>query len=492
MPVRTTILTFLGFSSLLAWLQTSEQLCLARDATVHNGSFAAGATFVVALLLYGLFNRLVAFEPHARFIAGTSVAAAAFGIGYAFGGSDGVRLLCFCLQTACCAVLVVSWGERLTLFAYRTLVPLACAAGACASLVLLACLFAPAPVVLLVQAALPACAGLCLLASAQHDAADVRTANSGPLTFGPIEMAALRATPWMLITVISACTFAAGLFGGLATNPYLANSHAVTSNMLVTTLGGLALAGGSGWAFFRWRSAHDDEDATVSSADNAETHRAAQFLHVSSSAAFILLIAGLLLFSTKLPGTMTTALGLALGAKNCLVVLCWILFSRAIADAKLPFVPCFALLVLGSGTLYAAFLGAWVNKSLAIGFDALTSTSTVLIALIAVLVILYMAARVRQMSALQRMQAEAAPAEPLTLEDIRNALKAHQQHMMEPYGLTEREQQIVTMIIDGQTMGGIAEELFITERTVKFHSKNAYDKLGVHSKKELMQMFADL
>ena len=63
---------------------------------------------------------------------------------------------------------------------------------------------------------------------------------------------------------------------------------------------------------------------------------------------------------------------------------------------------------------------------------------------------------------------------------------------MEPYGLTEREQQIVTMIIDGQTMGGIAEELFITERTVKFHSKNAYDKLGVHSKKELMQMFADL
>nr|WP_274381271.1 helix-turn-helix transcriptional regulator [Gordonibacter urolithinfaciens] len=62
---------------------------------------------------------------------------------------------------------------------------------------------------------------------------------------------------------------------------------------------------------------------------------------------------------------------------------------------------------------------------------------------------------------------------------------------MEPYGLTEREQQIVTMIVDGQTLGGIAEELFITERTVKFHSKNAYDKLGVHNKKELMQMFSE-
>ena len=39
------------------------------------------------------------------------------------------------------------------------------------------------------------------------------------------------------------------------------------------------------------------------------------------------------------------------------------------------------------------------------------------------------------------------------------------------------------MLLDGQTMKGIAEELFITERTVKFHSKNAYEKIGVASKK---------
>lgn len=48
------------------------------------------------------------------------------------------------------------------------------------------------------------------------------------------------------------------------------------------------------------------------------------------------------------------------------------------------------------------------------------------------------------------------------------------------------------MLLDGQTMKGIAEELFITERTVKFHSKNAYEKIGVASKKELMQAFSDL
>lgn len=78
------------------------------------------------------------------------------------------------------------------------------------------------------------------------------------------------------------------------------------------------------------------------------------------------------------------------------------------------------------------------------------------------------------------------------MEDIRSALRSHRLKMMEPYGLTERERQIVTLIVDGQTLGGIAEDLFISERTVKFHSKNAYDKLGVHSKKELMQMFSEL
>lgn len=80
----------------------------------------------------------------------------------------------------------------------------------------------------------------------------------------------------------------------------------------------------------------------------------------------------------------------------------------------------------------------------------------------------------------------------LTIEEIREEFRLHQLKVMEPYGLTDREQQIVAMLLDGQTMRGIAEQLFITERTVKFHSKNAYEKLGVHSKKELMQLFSEL
>lgn len=491
--------TFLGFSCMLAWLQTSEQLSLARDAVVHNGSLVAGAVFAVTLLLYALFNRLVAIELGRGFLLGVALVAAVLGAGYACGGSDGMRLLCFSLQAGCCALLVVSWGERLTLFPYRTLLPLACVGGIGAAAVLYACSVAPAPLASLAAMLLPTCSGLLLCASSNRSAQRedeephaATAAHSGRPTLEPIEAGTLRDMPWMLIVVLCLCTFATLLFGGMATNPYLANSHTLLSDMLAITAIGLLLIGFAGSGFMRWKSSRATEGFDGTAAPDEESRESTLLMHLNSSIALILLIGGLLLLSTKLPGTLTTALGMILGAGNCLVILCWVLFPRAVADAKLPFVPCFALLVFVSGTLYAPYLGAWINKSMSIGFDALTSTATVLIAFIAVLTILYMAARVRHMSARQRMQEEPAAPAPLSLEEIRNALRAHQQHLMEPYGLTEREQQIVTMIIDGQTMGGIAEELFITERTVKFHSKNAYDKLGVHSKKELMQMFSDL
>ena len=81
---------------------------------------------------------------------------------------------------------------------------------------------------------------------------------------------------------------------------------------------------------------------------------------------------------------------------------------------------------------------------------------------------------------------------PLSLDDVHLALHAHRMRMLEPYHLTEREQEVTELLLEGQTLKNIAEQLFITERTVKFHSKNVYDKLGVRSKKELLQMFSDM
>lgn len=79
-----------------------------------------------------------------------------------------------------------------------------------------------------------------------------------------------------------------------------------------------------------------------------------------------------------------------------------------------------------------------------------------------------------------------------SLVDMRTALHKRQMQALEPCGLTAREREVVALLADGHTMGSIAEALFISERTVKFHCKNIYDKLGVHNKQELMRVLSEL
>lgn len=54
--------------------------------------------------------------------------------------------------------------------------------------------------------------------------------------------------------------------------------------------------------------------------------------------------------------------------------------------------------------------------------------------------------------------------------------------------LTNREQEIVRLISCGHSNGDIAKMLFISEHTVKDHTKSIYRKCGVHSRFELMAM----
>jgi DNA-binding NarL/FixJ family response regulator len=48
--------------------------------------------------------------------------------------------------------------------------------------------------------------------------------------------------------------------------------------------------------------------------------------------------------------------------------------------------------------------------------------------------------------------------------------------------LTTRELEILRMVAEGRTNGGIAKELWVTEQTVKFHLSNIYRKLGVKNR----------
>ena len=60
--------------------------------------------------------------------------------------------------------------------------------------------------------------------------------------------------------------------------------------------------------------------------------------------------------------------------------------------------------------------------------------------------------------------------------------------LAEKWGLTRRESEIVALMAKGRDKQAIAERLFISEGTVKVHSRNIYQKMGIHSKQELIDL----
>ena len=61
-----------------------------------------------------------------------------------------------------------------------------------------------------------------------------------------------------------------------------------------------------------------------------------------------------------------------------------------------------------------------------------------------------------------------------------------------PGSLTGREREVVRLAAKGHTAQQIADRLFIGRRTVETHLGNAYAKLGVTSKLELVQRAEEL
>lgn len=57
--------------------------------------------------------------------------------------------------------------------------------------------------------------------------------------------------------------------------------------------------------------------------------------------------------------------------------------------------------------------------------------------------------------------------------------------------LTERERDVLKLVLDGKANKSIANELAISEQTVKIHLQHVYRKLGVHRRVDLLKAFSD-
>lgn len=65
------------------------------------------------------------------------------------------------------------------------------------------------------------------------------------------------------------------------------------------------------------------------------------------------------------------------------------------------------------------------------------------------------------------------------------ALDARCARIAEQAAFTPREREVFALVARGKTNAAVAEELVVSENTVKFHVKSIYQKLGIHSKAEV-------
>jgi DNA-binding NarL/FixJ family response regulator len=100
---------------------------------------------------------------------------------------------------------------------------------------------------------------------------------------------------------------------------------------------------------------------------------------------------------------------------------------------------------------------------------------------------------IKLLEAIQDVVAGGSPMTPSiafkALEMFREATMSTPLDTPSVSGLTERQKAILERIVKGNSYKMIAEELFITVDTVKFHVKNIYDTLQIRSRHELSARF---
>ena len=67
-------------------------------------------------------------------------------------------------------------------------------------------------------------------------------------------------------------------------------------------------------------------------------------------------------------------------------------------------------------------------------------------------------------------------------------LSARCEAIGEEYYLSQREIEVMQLFMQGYTMSSIAKELFISENTVKTHTRRLYSKLGINKKQQLFNL----
>lgn len=171
-------------------------------------------------------------------------------------------------------------------------------------------------------------------------------------------------------------------------------------------------------------------------------------------------------------------------------VLLWLMFVSEAHERKLP---AFFLLGLALGVArLSVALGRFAAQTLLerTGINqqvALVGCVWLLVATLALVFWSYLRYAAKRGAAKAEAPEEAAPALPR-----RFAVTEAFQQIKSIFNLTNREYEVVGEFAAGRSARHIAEQLTLSEHTVKTHLRHAYAKMGVHSRQELLDLIEEM
>lgn len=178
-------------------------------------------------------------------------------------------------------------------------------------------------------------------------------------------------------------------------------------------------------------------------------------------------------------GSFCTALGVMLFNALVLLFLCDISKRFGVS----------ALLLFGIEE--ALLLVGWVGKGAALALDGqgwFGSSGPAVGAVAAVAVIAVVTALVLNRREIDERWGIAFLGKRPPEENERTRLERRCAQVAEEHRLTPREREVMELLAQGKSLSGVANELIIAEGTAKAHTRHIYEKLGINTRQELLDL----